>query len=147
MKEPASAAVGPFPRAPLRFLYSGIRVRDLDRSLAFYLGLGFRIRNRGAMPHGGLWVHLTRPRSPLRLELNYYPEGNRFRTPYRPGTEMDHLGFYTTDVPGWVRVARRLGGAVVARLREGRMELAYVTDPDGIWLEFFGPKRRSRGKR
>jgi catechol 2,3-dioxygenase-like lactoylglutathione lyase family enzyme len=43
-----------------RFYYSGIRVRDLDRSLRFYTqAMGMKIVRRGKMKHGGIWVQLT----------------------------------------------------------------------------------------
>ena len=135
------------PKPPVRFLYSGIRVRDLERSLRFYRALGFRVRARGRMEHGGVWVHLRFPGSHHRLELNYYPRGNRFYAPWRAGTEFDHFGFYARDVAGWRRRAERAGGKVVADFVEGRSRLVYVSDPDGVWLEAFGPARPRRPRR
>jgi catechol 2,3-dioxygenase-like lactoylglutathione lyase family enzyme len=123
----------------IRFLYTGIEVRNLERSLRFYLGLGFRLVRRGSMEHGGLWVHLRLPRQRQRLELNYYAPGNPYRRPYRHGSELDHLGFRVDDPEAWGRLAVRLGGRRVARIRESREWLVYVSDPDGVWLEFFGP--------
>jgi catechol 2,3-dioxygenase-like lactoylglutathione lyase family enzyme len=120
----------------IRFGYAGIRVRDLKKSLRFYRGLGFLVRKRGKMAHGGEWVHLTLPRSPQRLELNYYPKGNRFFEPFKAGTELDHLGFFVKDLPFWVKRAERLGGKIVAVVDEPHEHLAYVTDPDGVWVEF-----------
>ena len=135
-------------RSPIRFLYAGIRVRSLERSVRFYRTLGLRIRHRGTMEHGGQWVHMSMPRSSMRLELNYYPPHNRFFTPYRAGTEMDHLGFYVEDVEGWVRRMRRAGGKLpIPPFQETTQRLAYVTDPDGIWIEFFGPARPPRRRR
>lgn len=136
------------PRRPVRFLYTGIRVRDLERSLLFYRAIGFRVRARGAMTHGGQWVHLVFPGSRHRIELNFYPRGNRFYQPHRKGTEFDHFGFYTSDVVGWSRRALRAGGTVVSDFVDGRQRLIYVADPDGIWLEAFGsarPRKRARG--
>jgi len=129
------------PRRPVRFLYSGIRVRDLDRSLEFYRSLGFRVHARGRMGHGGEWVHLVFPGSRHRLELNYYPKGNRFYKPFRPGSEFDHFGFHSSDVVGWKRAAMRAGGKVVADFVDGTSRLVYVKDPNGVWLEVFGPTR------
>ena len=132
------------PRLP-KFLYAGIEVRDLRRSLRFYQGLGFRILFRGTMEHRGEWVHLRLPRQQQRLELNYYPPGTRFHRPYRPGSELDHLGFRVDDPDAWARRARTLGGKLVDRVDEEHEWLVYVTDPDGIWLEFIGdPARRKR---
>jgi len=128
----------------VRFLYSGIRVRDLRRSLAFYRALGFRIHARGRMGHGGEWVHLVHPGSRHRLELNFYPRGNRFYEPFTKGSEFDHFGFYSPDVAGWRRRAVRAGGRVVADFVDGKSRLVYVADPNGVWLEMFGPARPRR---
>jgi catechol 2,3-dioxygenase-like lactoylglutathione lyase family enzyme len=131
----------------LRYRYAGIRVRDLDRSLRFYQALGFRVRRRGTMEHGGIWVHLALPRQVPRLELNFYPKGTRFYERYRTGSELDHLGFAVRDVSAWVRRMRRAGGRVAVRFTETHESLAYLKDPDGIWIEFYGPppRRRSDG--
>jgi len=131
-------------RPAVRFLYSGIRVRDLARSVRFYRALGFRVRSRGRMEHGGEWVHLVHPGSHHRLELNYYPRGNRFYEPFRSGAEFDHFGFYASDVAGWRKRAVRAGGKVVEDFLDGKFRLIYVNDPNGICLEAFGPARRRR---
>ncbi|MCI4331986.1 MAG: VOC family protein [Thermoplasmata archaeon] len=130
----------------LRFMYSGIRVRDLDRSLAFYSGLGFRVHKRGQMEHGGIWVHLKLPGQPHRLELNYYAPGNPHYEPVRKGTEFDHFGFRVSDVQAWADRAEKAGGKIVLRIVETHENLAYVEDPDGVWIEFFGPPARKRRK-
>ena len=137
----------------LRLYYAGVEVRDLERSLAFYRGLGFRVERRGTMEHGGQWVHLRRPRQGNRLELNYYPKGTPFHRPYRAGSELDHLGLVADDADAWARRAVALGGRRVARIQERNEKgkvmgiLVYVTDPDGIWLEFIGPTPRRRRRR
>lgn len=128
-----------------KFLYSGIRVRNLRRSLAFYQKLGFRILARGRMAHGGLWVHLVFPGSRHRIELNYYPKGNRFYEPYRRGSEFDHFGFYVRDVAAWQRRALGAGGKIVTDFVDGKFRLVYVADPDGVCVEAFGPSRPRRG--
>ena len=138
------------PRSGVRFLYSGIRVTNVERSLKFYRALGFRIRAKGRMKHGGRWVHLVFPGSSHRVELNYYPKGNRFYEPFRAGSEFDHFGFYTPDVERWYRRALRAGGKPVLDFVDGKSRLVYVGDPDGVLLEAFGPvpppRRKARNK-
>lgn len=128
-----------------RFLYSGIRVRDLPRSIRFYRAIGFRLFGRGRMKHGGQYAHLTFPGSPHRIELNFYPEGNRYFEPFRHGTEFDHFGFHVPDVEAWYQRALRAGATRVDDFVDGKYRLVYVNDPDGICLEAFGlaePRRR-----
>ncbi|HLN51782.1 MAG TPA: VOC family protein [Thermoplasmata archaeon] len=127
------------PRVKVEFIYSGLRARNLARSLRFYRKLGFRVHKRGRMEHGGLWVHLAFPGAVQRIELNFYPRGNRFYEPMRKGTEFDHFGFRVSDVDAWERELRRRKFPIVARIRETYENIVYTRDPDGNWLEFFGP--------
>lgn len=135
-------------RPPLRFLYVGIRVRDLERSIRYYEALGMLIRTRGKMGHGGEFVHLAFPRSPMRLELNYYPENNPFYTPFGPGEEFDHLGFYAREPDRALRSMVRAGGRTrIPTWDDTHARIGYVDDPDGVTLEVFGPLPRCRARR
>ena len=120
-------------------MYSGIRVRNLARSVRFYRAIGFRVVKRGGFSHGGRWVHLVFPKSGHRLELNYYPKGTPFYEPFRAGTEFDHFGFFVTDPRAWLRRMIRAGATPVIGFVDGPAELLYVKDPDGIWLAACGP--------
>ncbi len=122
--------------------YVGIRVTDVDRSLRFYAeGLGLVERQRGTMSHGGQWVGLRDPRTGVELELNFYPPGSRFDTPYSPGEGLDHLGFDVDDARATVERLCALGGrvAVAPWLEEARYWIGFVEDPDGLWVEVQSP--------
>ncbi len=123
----------------VEFVYAGLRVRHLARSLRFYRKLGFRVARRGTMKHGGTWVQLSFPGASQRVELNYYPRSNQFYEPFRRGTEFDHLGFRVSDVEAWEIELRRRRFPIVGRIREGNENLVFTRDPDGNWVEFFGP--------
>ncbi len=127
------------PRVKVEFVYAGLRVRNLARSLAFYRKLGFKVHKRGEMEHGGKWVHMIFPGAVQRVELNYYPRSNRYYEPFRKGTEFDHLGFRVSHVGAWEAELRRRHLPIVARIRETHENIVYTRDPDGNWLEFFGP--------
>jgi len=134
------------PSVKVEFVYSGIRVRNLPRSLTFYRRMGFRVHRRGRMGHGGQWVHLAFPGAEQRVELNYYPPTNRFYEPLRRGTEFDHFGFRVSNVEAWEAQLRRRRLPIVARIREPFENIVYTRDPDGNWLEFFGPVPRAKSK-
>jgi Glyoxalase/Bleomycin resistance protein/Dioxygenase superfamily. len=123
----------------VRFAYTGIRVTQLERALDFYAGLGLKVAERGVMSHGGVFVLLEDPRTGQRLELNWYPPTSPFNTPYTVGEALDHLGYGVED-------ARRSFHELVSRGAEPALEpwferdgvsLAYIKDPDGIWIELF----------
>ncbi len=123
----------------MKLVYAGVRVRDLDRSLTFYKALGMKVVLRGTMKHGGVYVHLKSPGSPQILELNYYPNRNRYYEPYRKGSELDHLGFWVRDVDACLDFLNGAGAkTVVEPWSEGRHRLAFVEDPDGITIELLG---------
>jgi len=99
------------------------------------------------MEHGGRWIDLARPGSHHGLELNYYPTTSRFYEPFRTGSEFDHFGFRVGDIGAWVRLLRRRHLPIVADFRETTQRLVYTRDPDGNWVEFYGPLERKPASR
>ena len=132
----------------VRFWYTGIRVKDLEESIRFYTeALGFQVAFRGKMVvHEGTYVHMRTPTGRQILELNYYPKTSRFYEEYVNGSELDHLGLYVSDVRGQYDRLIKLGcESAVEPFSQGSWVLAFVKDPNGIWLELIG--RESKKKR
>ena len=124
----------------IRLYYSGIQVRDLRKSLKFYRFLGLKISHRGTMDHGGKWVQLTDASTKQKLELNWYPKGSRFYEKYRNGSELDHIGFIVDDAVKWFNLLVKRGAKPAAKpFGNERESLAYVKDPDEVWIELIGP--------
>ncbi|HKZ23227.1 MAG TPA: VOC family protein [Thermoplasmata archaeon] len=121
--------------------YIGIQVRDMDASIAFYRdGLGMTVRRRQPVEETkGEWAELQSEGSPQTLELNWYPEGSAFfEGPYRNGDELDHIAFACDDVQAAYRELVDKGARPgVPPFMEGGTLLAFVQDPDGIWIELF----------
>ncbi|HKZ23228.1 MAG TPA: VOC family protein [Thermoplasmata archaeon] len=127
---------------PMTFTYTGIRVRDLDRSIEFYtrvLGMKLQSRTRIRETQGAVAL-LKSPRGRQRLELNWYEPESPFATPYRKGEQLDHLAFRTRNLTAKIREIRKLRIPVVAGpMGPHRSAWAYIRDPDGIWIEIIGP--------
>ncbi len=119
-----------------RFYYTGIRVRDMEKSVKFYTKvIGLRAVGKGTMSHGGKYVHLRDPKTRQMLELNWYPEGSRFFTEYQNGEELDHLAFAVKDVKKAYKELVKKGAQNAVSPSESKGTEVYVKDPDGIWIE------------
>lgn len=127
---------------PCSFSYTGVRVRDLDRSIAFYTGvLGMRLTFRMKLrkTHGEVAL-LQSARSRQRLELNWYEPGSRYARPFRVGEGLDHLAFRTADLGRAIREFRKAGHPVVDGPHgSAKAAWIYLQDPDGLWIEVNGP--------
>ncbi len=132
----------------IRFWYTGIRVKNLEESIRFYKeALGFQVVMRGKMKvHEGTYVHMRTPTGKQILELNYYPEMSKFYEEYQNGSELDHLGLYVKNVrEQFKRLMKHGCESAVKPFSQGSWVLAFVKDPNGIWLELIG--RESKKKR
>ena len=130
----------------MKFKYTGIRVRDLKRSIEFYTKtMGLKEVNRGTMKAGGKYIFLKDEESEQRLELNYYPPGTKFYEEYCEGSELDHLAFGSKDVRKDYKKLLANGCTTgVEPWDESGYTLAFVRDPDGIWIELIGKKPKPK---
>lgn len=131
----------------MKFIYTGIRVRDMEASIRFYTQtMGMKLLLREKMEAtGGQFAELKSPGSPQRLELNWYPETSPFCTPYCEGAELDHLAFWVGNVDSTVRDLKGKGVQVaIEPFSETGYRLAFAKDPDGIWIELIGRETRKR---
>lgn len=122
------------------FSYTGIGVRDIERSIKFYterLGMELLGRYRIEETDGEI-AELKSPGGVQMLELNWYSN----REEYRNGDEVDHLAFEVDDVDIALAELRSSGVEVAMEaFNEGRSRLAFVKDPDGIWIELQSPRK------
>jgi catechol 2,3-dioxygenase-like lactoylglutathione lyase family enzyme len=117
--------------------YVGLRVTRLAPAVRFFeKGLGLEEVRRGKMGHGGIWVLLRDPISHQQIELNWYPPGSKYYTPFVAGEGLDHIGFRVNDLAQVGRKIRAAGGKLVDQIRwRGKVVLAYYEGPDGLWVE------------
>jgi lactoylglutathione lyase len=131
----------------VRFWYTGIRVKDLEESIRFYReALGFHIVLKGRMvAHEGTYVHMRTPTGKQILELNYYPKTSKFYEDYVNGSELDHIGLYVSNVREQYKRLIELGcQPAVEPFNQGSWVLAFVKDPNGIWLELIGREHKKK---
>jgi len=83
-------------------------------------------------------AELKSPDGDQMLELNWYHD----REEYRNGDEVDHLAFEVQDVDEALTELRTQGVEVALEpFNEGGGRLAFIMDPDGIWIELQGPRK------
>ncbi len=133
--------------AAFSFTYTGIRVRDLERSIAFYtkvLGMRLVFRMRLRKTHGEVAL-LRSPRSRQRVELNWYEPDSKYAKLFSVGEGLDHLAFRTGDLRKTLREFRRAGIRVVDGPHGSpKAAWVYIRDPDGLWLEINGSLTKRR---
>jgi lactoylglutathione lyase len=130
---------------PAKFIYTGIHVTNLKKSMAFYTkALGMKLLFTARIKEtGGRVAWLTSKGSKQILELNWYPR----RYTYGGKSGLDHLAFEVKDAVAEYRKLSKKHRAAIAPFREGNWMLAYVKDPNGNWIELGSrlkkPRRRS----
>ena len=123
---------------PFRFVYTGIRVRDLDESIRFYTQVleMTLVERMTTAPTKCEVATLRSPESGQELELNFYGEDSPFWAPYSNGEDLDHLAFKVRDLVATVSDLRRKGVEIIVEPYSiGDWSEAYIRDPNGIWIE------------
>ncbi len=125
----------------LKFIYTGIHVSNLEKSVAFYTkSLGMRLLFKTEIKEtGGKVAWLKSKGSRQILELNWYPRGYR----YGGRTGLDHLAYEVDDAVNEYEKFSKGNRGAIEPFKEGKWLLAYVRDPDGNWIEL-GERIRKR---
>ncbi len=122
------------------FFYTGITVRDLDRSIQFYTEvMGIRMVDRVKNPYtNGEFAELVSREGEFpNLELNWYAD----MKDYKNGDELDHLGFLVEDAYKELERFKKLGIEIAKEPYESNNHVIFfIKDPDGIWLEIISKK-------
>jgi catechol 2,3-dioxygenase-like lactoylglutathione lyase family enzyme len=122
-----------------KFTYTGIRVKDLEKSVNFYTKvLGMKENGRSKIEQTkGETVSLTTEEGRPVLELNYYGRGSKFNTDYLVGDGMDHLAFQVDDLDKAAEEAGKAGYPLVLDMKTSSSRWVYIQDPNGIFIELF----------
>ncbi|HEX6980047.1 MAG TPA: lactoylglutathione lyase [Alphaproteobacteria bacterium] len=122
-----------------RMLHTMLRVKDLDRSLAFYTGpLGMKLLRRSDYPDGKFTLAFVgygdeSTHTVLELTYNWGRE-----EPYEIGTGFGHIALGVPDV---YATCERLAkdGVKITRppgpMKHGTTVIAFIEDPDGYKIE------------
>ena len=122
-----------------KFMYVGIRVTDLEKSIDFYTKiLGMKISGRSKIEQTkGETVGLQTEKDGFTLELNYYEKDSPYNTKYVVGEGLDHLAFKVDDLDKALEEAKKTGHRTILQMKADGGRWAYIEDPDGNWIELF----------
>ena len=122
-----------------KFMYVGIRVTDLGRSIDFYTNvLGMKVSGRSKIEQTkGETVGLQTEKDGFTLELNYYGKDSPYNTKYVVGEGLDHLSFKVDDLDKALEEAKKAGHRTILQMKADGGRWAYIEDPDGNWIELF----------
>ncbi len=130
-----------------RFIYTGIRVKNMDESIRFYtevLEMQIVEKRQKTEPTKGEVVTLKSPDSNQLLELNFYENDSPFFAPYMNGEDLDHLAFTVENLESTVSDLKRKHVKIIVEPYQigasaGWRE-AFIEDPNGIWIELLQRK-------
>ena len=134
----------PDTAANYRMLHTMLRVKDLDKSLAFYTGpMGMKVLRKREVPEGKYtlaFVGYDDETSQAVVELTYNWDQAK---PYDIGTGFGHLAVGVPDVKGVCDQVTKTGGKVTRApgpVKFGTTVIAFVEDPDGYKIELIERK-------
>jgi lactoylglutathione lyase len=116
------------------FLHTRLKVRDLERSIAFYSKHFHMVcRDRKTSPRGSQLAFMTMPGSPTELELAYLPWDPEFQLP----EDIFHLAFRVEDMSAAIAQLREAGVKITEEPSDRRDggDMAFIEDPDGYEIE------------
>ena len=124
-----------------KFIYTGIHVSNIERSIKFYTKkLGMKLLFKTKIKEtGGKIAWLRSLGSKQTLELNWYPKNSKFGG--RSG--LDHICFEVADTYKYYDKLSKEYKFPIKPFVEGNWVLSYVKDPDGNWIEL-GHRTRKR---
>lgn len=119
----------------MELIHTCYRITDIDRSVAFYEGLGFEERGRLPIRDEAINVFMGLPGDGNRLELTY----NFGVDSYELGSGYGHIAVTVDELDRTLERLKSESGIEPERppytVREGGSRLCFVRDPDGYRIE------------
>lgn len=126
----------------MKVMHFCINVKDIEKSIHFYRDiLGLRLARRREVPENNAEiVFMLGEGSDVGIELTHW----RDKKDYTAGDYLDHIALGVEDVEALVEELRKKGVEIAMEpfsLKGSKHKIAFITDPDGIWIELV-PLRR-----
>ena len=121
------------------YLHTMVRVKNIDKSVAFYALLGMRELRRTEVPAGEYTLVFVgfddnaHGQAEIELTYNWGQDSG-----YEVGTGFGHFAVGVPDVAAACEKVRKGGGKVTREagpVKHGTTVIAFVEDPDGYKIE------------
>ena len=121
----------------MKFVHVATRTSDLDRAVAFYENLGMKLTHKRELTKNkATLAFLEPPEGNFAIELVYNWGKD---APYSGGDRFGHFAFDVEDLDGLYARLIAAGAGDVGRapapLQGEGPRIAFVSDPDGNWIE------------
>ncbi|MGI0091857.1 MAG: VOC family protein [Nitrososphaerales archaeon] len=121
----------------MKIAHASITVKNMEESLNFYCNiLGLKLARRREIPENKAEIAFVQGKgqaNPL-LEMTFWRE----KKDWTDGDQLDHIAFTVPDVQRSVEEFRRKGVEIAKEpysLQGSKNKIAFIKDPNGIWLE------------
>lgn len=123
----------------MRFLHTRLRVRDLERAIAFYERFfNCQVRARHTTARGSMLAHLKLPGTEAELELTFLP----WEPDFKLDEDILHISFHVPSVRESVEALRREGVKITEEPHHtGSGWMAFIEDPDWYEIELLDSLR------
>ena len=123
----------------MKLLHTSITVKDMDESISFYTErLGMTLASRREIKQNNAEIaFLELEGTNHRIELTWWKD----KRDYVEGDQLDHIAFSVEDLQETVDSMRREGVDIAKEpYWLGSSRIAFIKDPNGIWLELIEQK-------
>jgi lactoylglutathione lyase len=123
----------------MQLLHTSITVKNMDESIAFYTAvLGMKLGSRREIKENNAEIaFLEMAGTDHRIELTWWKD----KRDYAEGDQLDHIAF---GVENLAQAIEQMKAKKVEVAKEpyslGSSKIAFVKDPNGIWLELIERK-------
>jgi lactoylglutathione lyase len=125
----------------LKILHTSITVKDIEESIQFYRDVvGLELLSRREIPENKAEIaFLGDKQTDSRIELTYWKE----KKDWNEGDELDHIAFAVIDMEKAMKLFKKLNVEIPMEpysLQGSTTRIAFIKDPNGIWLEIIERK-------
>jgi len=123
----------------MQLLHTSITVKDMDESIAFYTEkLGMTLKSRREIKQNNAEIaFLEIEGTNHRIELTWWKD----KKDYAEGDQLDHIAFGVNDLRATIEAMRAQGVDIAKEPYSlGSSQIAFIKDPNGIWLELIEQK-------